>query len=336
MNIRGTLCILAVLLLLIACTRQKPNAGLFIYREDDLFMRSLTEDIIEKAEGIIKLETYYSLNSQVIQNEQIETALRQGAQLLIINPVDRLGTYAIINKLRTLNIPVIFFNREPLPRDIALWDRVWYVGALAEQSGRMQAELAMELFGSDPENLNEFDRNADKRIQAVILKGEQGHQDAEIRTATVQRTFREKGYELDVLVTEVANWDRNESYEKMSHILDDLDTPLELVLSNNDAMAIGAISIMRQREYFKDDNANGMVDKYDSSWVPVLGIDGVPDAVSQIEDGYLYGTVLNDYNAIAEAIVELSAYLVASGDDGVLGVTQGRYIWIDYKTFRLD
>ena len=140
----------------------------------------------------------------------------------------------------------------------------------------------------------------------------------------MQRSFREKGSELDVLVTEVANWDRNESYEKMSHIHDDLDTPLELVLSNNDAMAIGAISIMRQREYFKDDNANGMVDKYDSSWVPVLGIDGVPDAVSQIEDGYLYGPVLNDYNAIPEAIVRPSAYFLASGDEGCLGVPKVR------------
>lgn len=327
---------LSLILLLISCTRNQNSAGLLIYNEDDLFMGVFTDEIQNKAKGLIDMDTYYALNSQSIQNEQIETALKKGASLLIINPVDRLGAHAVISKLKTLEVPVIFFNREPLPQDIALWDNVWYVGAFAEQSGRMQAELAMELFGSDPHNLNQFDRNADGRIQCVILKGEQGHQDAEIRTRTVQNTFRNQGYTLEVLTTEIANWNRREAYEKMDNFLENLPMPLELVLANNDAMALGAISIMRQRGFFKDDNGNGRVDKDDESWIPVLGIDGVPAAVEHIKDGYLYGTVVNDYSRMAQAIVDLSSYLLRHGDDAILESAQGRYIWIDYKTFRLE
>jgi methyl-galactoside transport system substrate-binding protein len=314
------------------------DVGLFIYLEDDLFMKSLTEDIQKQASGRFSVLTSYALNSQIIQNEQIEDLLESGSPLLIINPVDRIGAHAIIRKLASRKIPVIFFNREPLEQDMKLRDQVWYVGAKAEQSGRMQAELAMELFGKNPYRLNKYDRNGDGRIQAVILKGEQGHQDAEIRTESVQTAFRERNYRLEVLATEVANWSRREAYERMDFLLGSLENPPELVLSNNDAMAIGAISLMRQRGMFKDTNGNGIVDKDDETWIPVLGIDGVPDAVVQIRDGYLYGTVLNDSAAMAQAIVALADAILAGGigSDFSWEITDGRYIWVDYKPFKLN
>ena len=321
-----------------ACRKTPIPAGLFIYKEEDLFMRSLTADIQKEAEGRFPLVTYYSLDSQIIQNEQIEASLKSGAPLLIVNPVDRLGAHAVVNKLKALDIPVIFFNREPLEDDLRIWDKAWYVGARAEQSGRMQAELAMELFGENPHYLNEYDRNGDEAIQAVILKGEQGHQDAEIRTATVIKAFADEGYNLDVLSTEVANWNRDEGYERMDDLLDRFGEGIELVLSNNDAMALGAISIMRQRGIFKDTNGNRVIDKDDAKWIPVLGIDGVPDAVGHIKDGYLYGTVLNDSASMADAIAKLSLAILDGGigDDFPYTVTDGKYIWIDYKTFTLE
>ena len=329
------LLVAVAILTLGGCGNRRPSAGLFIYREDDLFMRRLTGEIEDGAAGALELKTWYGRNSQSIQNEQIENALQDGSSVMIVNPVDRIGAHAVVNMLRKADVPVIFFNREPLRQDIALWDKAWYVGARAEQSGRMQAELVMELFGPDPENLNEFDRNSDGRIQCIILKGEQGHQDAEQRTEAVQTAFREKGYRLDILATEIANWNRNEAYEKMDELLDDPGGVPELILSNNDAMALGAISAMRQRGYFQDADGNGSIGREDSDWIPVLGIDGVPDAVGHIQDGYLYGTVLNDSQAMADAIVAL-ARMLGSDDPPVSESTDDRYIWIDYKTFRLD
>lgn len=327
-----------LLLLLSACGKNEETVGLFIYDEDDLFMKSLTEDLQNEADGRLNLATFYSLNSQIIQNEQIENSIDSGSSLLIVNPVDRVGAHAVIRKLESEGIPVIFFNREPLKDDLLQWDMAWYVGARPEQSGRMQARLVMELFGENPFLLNKFDRNGDGRIQTVILKGEQGHQDAEIRTSTVLAAFQEQHYEIDLLATEVANWSRREAYDKMGELLDILVSPPELVLSNNDAMAIGAISVMRQNGIFKDTNDNGVVDKNDEQWIPVIGIDGVPDAVDQIRDGYLYGTVLNDSATMAKAIIAL-AEQIRSGvvhENFPYPITDGKYIWIDYKTFKLE
>ena len=61
------------------------------------------------------------------------------------------------------------------------------------------------------------DRNGNGIIETVILKGEQGHQDAEIRTSEVVQTFLTNNFKLDILITEVANWKRDEAYEKMKN-----------------------------------------------------------------------------------------------------------------------
>ncbi len=322
------------------CSNQEKQTALILYNENDPFINTFARQIEELISDIpnCQLETIDSQNSQIIQNEQIEEMAARKRDLLIINPVDRLGSYSIVKKMKDQKIPIIFFNREPLIEDLNIWDKAYYVGARAEQSGQLQAELIMGLFGSDPGQLNQYDRNGDTSIQVVILKGEQGHQDAEIRTAEVVRAFRERGFKLEILITEVANWNQEQAFEKMEHILKTYGSRMEVLLSNNDAMAIGALERMRQEDFFHDTNGNGRIDPLDEDWLPVVGIDGLAEAVKEIESGYLYGTVLNDSLTQAKAIVELSEYILGMRDlDGMnFTIIDNNYIWIDYKVFTLD
>ena len=330
--------VLLAVLALSGCRNQNPRVALFLYNGEDLFMKSFTDKIVAMAGEDVEIAVFDAMNSQLLQNEHIEEQIKAGCDLMLINPVDRLGAYSVIKRLKSEDIPVIYFNREPLYKDLLLWDKAWYVGAKAEQSGQMQAELVMDLFGSNPRHLNKYDRNGDGRIQTVILKGEQGHQDAEIRTSEVVRSFRLMGFDLDILITEVANWDRAEAYEKMDDIIKSYGDRMELVLANNDAMALGAINRMRQNGMFKDSNGNGKIDKDDDQWVPVLGIDGLEPAVEQIQEGYLYGTVINDSLSMARAIRDLS-YAVLNNrniNDLPYKIEEGKYIWIDYQIFIRD
>lgn len=326
------------LLIMSGCLSREKYAELYMYNLKDPFVNVFADQIKEFSENLYSLKTWDAQNSQILQNEQIENMIQTGGDLMIINPVDRLGVYPVIKKARRKDIPVIFFNREPLLKDLQLWDRVFYVGARAEQSGQIQAEMIMDLFGNDPDHLNQYDRNRDGRIQAVILKGEQGHQDAEIRTEEVVRTFSNKGFLLDILITEVANWNREQAYEKMGQILREFRSDIEVILSNNDAMALGAIERLRQNGVYEDTNRNGKIDKNDYNWLPVVGIDGIEDAVKNIETGYLYGTVLNDSVTQAKAIVELSEYILGfKGLDEIgFSLENNKYIWIDYKVFTLN
>lgn len=315
-----------------SCGTAEKGGSLLIYNEEDPYMEIFGKQIVEAVGEGILLNTYDSQNSQIIQNEHIEQFIGE-SRIMIINPVDRLGAYSIIRRLQKEDIPVIFFNREPLAQDLQIWDKAYYVGARAEQSGHIQAEIIMELFGGEPRQLNSFDRNSNNVIETVILKGEQGHQDAEIRTREVVQAFSDRGFGLNILITEVANWKRNEAYDKMKSILERFNGSIELVISNNDAMALGAISIMRQSGFFQDDNGNGKIDKEDDSWMPVVGIDGLDEALEMIEKGYMYGTVINDSLTQAKAIAELTDVILNGKDPGGMtyGLEDNKYIWIDYK-----
>jgi len=320
---------------LASCSLGDPLVGLFVYNETDPFMETFAGQILAAAEGVFPVKLYYAGNSQLIQNEQIEKFLADKPAVLMINPVDRLGAYALIRRLQAVNVPVIFFNREPLAGDLELWDKTFYVGARAEQSGQMQARLVMELFGDDPEKLNQYDRNGDGKIQTIILKGEQGHQDAETRTSEVLYTFEKNGFSVEMLALEVANWNRDEAYTKMGRLIGLYQKRMELVLCNNDDMALGAISRMRQAGLFKDTDGNGAIDRHDREWIPVVGIDGLNVAEEAIFEGYLYGTVKNDSKRMAEAMVELAKILLDRSPLSSLSVPleKNKYVWIDYRPY---
>lgn len=313
-------------LLLFSCSRNSRDAALFLYTDDDPFIAAYVDEIQNLAGTDLRLGVFYARNSQTIQNEQIEREIARRPTVMIVNPVDRLGMYPIIERLREEGIPVIFFNREPLAQDLALWDRAWYVGARAGQSGQLQASIVAGLFGS-PGNLGPLDRNGDGILQAVLVKGEQGHQDAEIRTEQVTKSLASAGYDLELLTTEVANWNEDQAFRKMEGVVARYLPRIELVISNNDAMALGAIRSLRAAGKFADDNGDGKIGPEDPGWIPVVGIDGIKDARDMINRGYLAGTVYNDYRSQARAVVSL-ARSVAGLDGG--GSLDEKYLWIDY------
>ncbi len=328
----------AAVMILVSCSKQNDRVGLFVYNETDPYMQSFAGQIMAESDGKFPIHLYYAKNSQVIQNEQIEKELENNPRLLMINPVDRLGSYSIIKTMKEKNIPIIFFNREPLAEDLALWDKIYYVGAKAAQSGQLQAKLVMDLFGNNPYKLNEMDRNNDGKIQLIILKGEQGHQDAETRTSEVLKSFEEHNFSIDLVAIEVANWNFNEASLKTLKLIQKFHDEVELIISNNDDMALGAIQTLREEGFLSDTNNDGYVNKYDDQWIPVVGIDGLEEAQTAIEAGFLYGTVKNNSKKMTEVMIELSLLLMEKKDVSELSepLADGKYIWIDYSPYILE
>lgn len=322
-------------LCLLSCSSKSRLVGLFIYDEQDPFIEAFARQIVTDSKGLFSVQEYDAGGSQLIQNQQIDSLLKRKPALVMVNPVDRLGAFAIVRRLKAADVPVIFFNRQPLQDDIELWNRTYYVGDRAEQSGRFEANLVMHLFGDNPKKLNEYDRNGDGVIQAIILKGEQGHQDAEARTNEVLRCFAERGFKLEILAVRIADWSYDEAYTKMGRLLAQYKDRIELVISNNDAMALGAIRRMREGGFFADIDANGHVDRHGRSWVPVVGIDGLPEAIQSVKNGFLYGTVKNDSDTMARSMVNLARAVIADpADPQPLPVLQdGHYLWVDYQPF---
>ncbi len=326
-------------IILSACEAQVMTVPVFIYDNSDAYMAEFESNIrLAALSKEYLIRSFDSQNSQIIQNDQIETFMTRDYKVLMINPVDRLSVYAIIEKARLNDSTLIFFNREPLPEDLALYDKVYYVGADAIQSAQLQASLIMDLFGNNPEALNDYDKNGDGIIQTVILKGEQGHQDAEARTKYVIESLTMAGYKVEVLDISIANWDRETAEAQMEELMTLYGDAIEILISNNDAMALGAIETLKTLKFFDDLNNDGVIDRQTEPWLPVVGIDGLEVSTESIKQGYLYGTIKNDSESMADCLVQLTEWLIQgkSLDDFPYKISEGKYLWIDYQKLSLE
>ena len=299
--------------------------GTAIYKYDDTFMTGVRNSINQAAEGLATVDMVDSQNSQAVQNDQVALFVTKGVDALAINPVDRTAAGVIIDTAMAADLPVVFFNREPLPEDMARWDQVYYVGARAEESGTMSGQIMADYWLSHPE----MDRNGDGVMQYVMLKGEPGHQDAELRTEYSIRAVTDAGIQVELLAEDTGMWDRVRGQDKMAAFLGAHGDAIEAVFANNDDMALGAIEALRAAGYFTGDN-----------FMPVVGVDATAPALEALEEGTLLGTVLNDAVNQGRATFNL-AYVLANGqtptsENTGYEIVDGQYVWVPYQMVTLE
>lgn len=294
--------------------------GLCIYNGADTFISSMRQHLQNNAQDKAQLLIYDAKNDQNTQNDQVESLLTQGVDALIVNPVDRTAAAYLIEKAMQQAIPIIFINREPLPEDLSLYDKSYYVGADGAQSGELSGMILAEYFLSHPQ----ADKNSDGMIQYVLLKGEPGHQDAELRTQYALMPLQQAGFQVEKLQEDTGKWQRLLAQDKMAGFLATYGDQIECVIANNDDMALGAIDALKAAGYFTGNR-----------FMPVVGVDATTQAIEAMQQGSLLGTVFNDGDNQAKAAIQL-ALLLAKGEDVThenLGypLTDDRYVWIPYQ-----
>ena len=302
--------------------------GITVYNQYDTFVSEMmdevmayTEEMEEKYDISITLEVLNASSNQMTQNDQMEYFIEKECDIVCVNLVDRTDASTIIERGKSADLPIIFFNRELVEEDLQRWDKLYYVGADAFESGIIQGEVLIKKLEADFDGV---DKNGDGILQYVMLEGEAGHQDSIIRTMYVLNTVTEAGYQLEKLKDEIANWNRDQAKTKMHQWLGTFGTEIEVVFANNDDMALGAIDALKEYGYFGED---------EMLQAPiVLGIDGTKPALAAVENDELYGTVLNDSKGQAQGMLEL-AYSVVSGKelDDSFELLDGKYIRLPYQ-----
>lgn len=298
----------------------KIYVGVACYDQSDTFVRELTDCFKEQMKDIEKngvktiVTARDAAGSQRTQNNQVKELISAGCNVLCVNLVDRTDTSEIIDLARKNDVPVIFFNREPVEEDLHQWNKLYYVGADAKKSGIMQGELAAEVIRRN----SQIDRNKDRKIQYVILEGEPGHQDAIIRTEEAVDTLKDKGIKLEKLGSGIANWNRAQAENRMRQLISQNQNNIELVLSNNDDMALGAI------------DAYEKLNRTEASMPVLFGIDGTDDGLKAVRDLKLAGTVYNSKEAQAEKMAKLASALISGEGMGDIGLENRNCIYLPY------
>ena len=227
------------------------HVGVTYYNQSDTFLNELIgcfKDELVKLEDSgfeTALTVRDAAGAKRTQDDQVQELIDAGCNILCVNLVDRADPSEIIDLAREKDIPIIFFNREPVAEDMMQWEKLYYVGADAEQSGMMQGSLAADLIRCD----EHVDRNQDGKIQYVVLEGEAGHQDAIIRTESAVDTLKSNGIVLEKLSCGIANWNRAQAQNRTMQLLSQHQGSIELVLANNDDMALGALDAYHKLNY---------------------------------------------------------------------------------------
>ena len=205
-----------IIILLCACGKQQQDTpdklylGITCYNQSDTFINQLVTCLKDKLSQFendnfeVTMTIRDAAGSQRTQDDQVQELINAGCNILCVNLVDRADPSEIINLAKENNVPIIFFNREPVAEDMMRWEMLYYVGADAKQSGIMQGELALSAIQAN----KNIDRNKDGKIQYAVLEGEPGHQDAIIRTENAVDTLKNNGIELEKLCCGIANWNR--------------------------------------------------------------------------------------------------------------------------------
>lgn len=287
--------------------------GVLLYRNDDTFIGTLRNSLeqaakdYEKETGIrVALDVRDAKRNQITQNSQAERMIDLDCDVLCVNIVDRSAASGIIDKAMEADTPIVFFNREPVAEDMNRWEKLYYVGADAKESAVLEGQILVDAYKKNPSSL---DRNGDGVVSYVLLEGETNHQDSLIRTEWSIQTLKDGGVPIRRITGGIANWEKNQASALMEQWLSEYGTEIELVIANNDDMALGAIDAIERA---------GIV----TGTIKLVGIDGTPAGQDAFREGKLFGTVESSKEIYAKRIFDTAEEL-AMGKE----VTQEKYFW---------
>ncbi|RRJ25029.1 galactose ABC transporter substrate-binding protein [Lachnoanaerobaculum gingivalis] len=277
--------------------------GLCLYRFDDTFISNVRQEIEEYAKEYekehdvkINLEVVDARDNQNTQNHQVERFVSLDYDVLLINVVDRFAASNMIETAVGAKIPIVFFNRKPVDDDLNRADNIYYVGAGPKAAGIEQAKIIINAYNENPHSI---DIDGDGVINYVLLEGEPSHQDSLVRTEWVIKTLQENNIPINKLNGAIGNWERAQGSALMEDFLNKYSN-IDLVISNNDDMGLGAIDAIERAN-----NITG---------IKVVGIDGTKEALEAINEGKLLGTIESDKKEYAKAVVEIAMYAIGKSE----------------------
>lgn len=275
----------------VSYAQQEAKVGVTIYKYDDNFMKLMRKDMNNEAKNFNHIKWYMNdaQNSQVKQLKQIESLLAHKMKVLAVNIVNANESKTIVEKAKAYNVPIVFFNRSPSPKALASYDKAYFVSADPKEAGKIQGELIANAWKAN----SNFDLNKDGKLQYVLLKGEPSEVST-IRSRAVIEELNRQGIATEEVYSDTAMWRAAVARNKMNEwLVAKRANEIEVVISNNDEMAMGALDALRAHD----------------KQLPLFGIDALPEALSLIKTGEMTGTVLNDSLGQSKAVVKLIANL---------------------------
>lgn len=303
------------------------NIGVLIFNYANDYISYVRKGLEAAAdEAGVSYQTSDANDNQPTQTEQVDTLLSKGVDGLCVALVESTAAETVIEKCRPTNTPVIFMNKKPTAEVLNTYDNCWYVGCATQLPGEQETQMMLDDFKADPS----IDKNGDGKIQFVVIKGENGHENSEARLKGMEEVIAASDVECEQLDLQVGGWNTQKAKDIMDAWISKYGDEIEVVLSHNDAMALGAIESLRAQGYFEEGGKT----------MAVYGINCIQTGLEAMEAGYLRGSVMTDM--ITEGATSFKAIQNAmDGVDITTGIDfpydeESKFIFVDSIPIRLE
>ena len=338
---------------------ENVKVAIFWYAFSDAYLSTvraaLDKDLT--ASGI-QFDNFDGNNNQGTQLEQVQTAVTNGFTVLVVNLVTSGSADAAEQILQAAgDIPVIFFNRAvegdgEEGKVLNEHTNIVFIGTDAPEAGHMQGKMIGEYLVA---NFDAVDLNGDGQISYAMFMGDAANVEAIYRTqfgvedanAVLTAAGKPELVYFNASNTDKYQLDPNGAWssaagnEFMSTNLAEYSEAngnmIELVIANNDDMALGAMAALQNAGY----NNGG-----DSKMIPIFGVDATQPAQDAIAAGGMTGTVKQDAEGMAAAIcgtitgiaggasvIDAAAAVVASADIYSLAEGFTNKVFVAYAPF---
>lgn len=313
-------------------TTTEGEVAVFWYTLADDYISSVKTALNAELDAAgIKYTDYDANGQQADQTNQITTALAAGVKVLLVNQVtsNSIDTAkSILEAAEAAGAKVVFFNRsvgsdEEAEALLNQYGSV-FVGTDYTQAGHLEGQMIGEYLVA---NYDDVDLNGDGTISYAMFKGDEANEEAIARTqyavedanAALEAAGKPVLKYFDESATTLYQVDQNGQWSAAA-ATDYMQTNLslyseaegnmiELVIANNDSMALGAIEALKNAGY----NVAGGVT------IPVFGVDATDAAKAAISAGEMVGSVKQDAEGMAKvaALCAQNLLVDAAATDGV-------------------
>ena len=285
--------------------RNVVNVAVLLYSFDDPFMLKLKqslEDIEKENKDKVRFTFYDGKNNIAVQMETLDSILRGNVDLIIGNlaNVSEDSVKNVVLRVKPTSVPLILIQIDPqvVSKVSKYYNKIAFISPSSKETGISEGKILVNLWNTNKEAL---DRNGDNILQYVLLKGEKGNPVTVERSTYVVSTINDSGIKTQELASINSNWSKELAKNNLDSLLLRYAGKIEAIISNNDAMAIGAFEALQKYGYNAGDKTKN---------IAVVGIDGLPEAKDLIDKGVMTGTVIQDMKVFAEGLYSIGMNLI--------------------------
>ena len=316
----AALCLAALCLLSLAACGATASQGAssdgvwrmaYVVSVRDEYLSKLEEAVIEAAANHdVAMEILHAGEDSVKVRDCIEAAKSHGNDAVIVNMVASEDAASCIEAAGDMK--VVFINRVPV--DYALFNE--NVAAVASDE-RLSGAYQGDFLGGY------FNAVGQKDVRYILLHGTGGLVHTELRTQGVLQGMEAAGLNLTSVAVLEAGYDRYAARNAMAELLAEESPEFDCVISNNDAMALGAIMAMKDAGI-------------DPNSVPVVGIDATADALQAIADGEMIMSVhqsaeMQGDGAVMAALNMLTGKSLIDGTDYEISDESDYLVYVPFE-----